>query len=64
MKTAGRFAVREIEDGLFEIRMGSAQKADAGLYTCKLISECGTEQAGCRVEVRGESQTTDDDDDL
>lgn len=55
MRTAGRVTVRELKDGLFEIRVGSAQKVDAGLYTCKLISESGTEQAECNVEVRGES---------
>ncbi|XP_037552750.1 striated muscle preferentially expressed protein kinase [Nematolebias whitei] len=57
VRTAGRVVVRELEDGLFEIRVGSAQKADAGLYTCKLISESGTKQAECRVEVRAAEHT-------
>lgn len=54
VRSAGRIAVQEMEDGSFEMRIGSAQKTDAGLYICKLISESGTKQAECRVEVRGE----------
>lgn len=52
--TAGRVAVQEMEGGSYEMRIGSAQKSDAGLYVCKLISERGTKQAECRVEIRGE----------
>lgn len=53
MKTAGRFVVREMEDGTSEMRIGSAQRSDAGLYACKIISEYGSKQAECRLEVRG-----------
>lgn len=54
MKTAGRFAVRQTDDGTSEMRIGSAQRSDAGLYVCKIINEYGTKQAECRVEVKGE----------
>lgn len=54
MKTAGRFAVRETGDGATEMRISSAQRSDAGLYVCRIINEYGTEQAECRVEVKGE----------
>uniref|UniRef100_UPI0037E7BA37 striated muscle preferentially expressed protein kinase n=1 Tax=Semicossyphus pulcher TaxID=241346 RepID=UPI0037E7BA37 len=52
VKTAGRFAVREAADGTCEMRIGSAQRSDAGLYVCKIINEYGAKQAECRVEVK------------
>ncbi|XP_044043059.1 striated muscle preferentially expressed protein kinase isoform X2 [Siniperca chuatsi] len=52
VKTAGRFAVREIDNNTSEMRIHSAQRSDAGLYVCKIINEYGTNQAECRVEVR------------
>uniref|UniRef100_A0AAQ6AL90 Striated muscle enriched protein kinase b n=1 Tax=Amphiprion ocellaris TaxID=80972 RepID=A0AAQ6AL90_AMPOC len=54
VKTAGRFAVRDIEDDTSEMRISSAQRSDSGLYVCKIVSEYGAQQADCRVEVRGE----------
>uniref|UniRef100_A0A3Q2GII2 Ig-like domain-containing protein n=1 Tax=Cyprinodon variegatus TaxID=28743 RepID=A0A3Q2GII2_CYPVA len=54
VKTGGRFVVREREDGTCEMRISSAQRSDAGLYLCKIASERGTKQVGCRVEVKGE----------
>uniref|UniRef100_A0A1A8ETI8 non-specific serine/threonine protein kinase n=1 Tax=Nothobranchius korthausae TaxID=1143690 RepID=A0A1A8ETI8_9TELE len=51
VRTGGRFTVREAEDGSFEMRISSAQKSDSGLYVCKLLSESGTKQAECRLEV-------------
>ena len=54
MKTAGRCIVQDTEDGTSEMRIGSAQKADTGLYVCKIINEYGTKQVEFRVEVRGE----------
>lgn len=56
VKTAGRFAVRETDDGTSEMRIGSAQRSDAGLYVCKIMNEYGTEQVECRVEVKGEQR--------
>lgn len=53
MKTAGRFTVRETDDGTSEMRIGSAQRSDGGLYVCKIINEFGSKQAECRVEVKG-----------
>nr|XP_046238165.1 striated muscle preferentially expressed protein kinase isoform X3 [Scatophagus argus] len=52
VKTAGRFAVQETDDGTVEMRIVSAQRSDAGLYVCKIVSEYGTKQAECRVEVK------------
>ncbi|XP_070850331.1 striated muscle preferentially expressed protein kinase [Chaetodon trifascialis] len=57
VKTAGRFTVRETDDGSSEMRIGSAQRSDAGLYVCKIINEYGTKQAECRVEVKAAAQT-------
>ncbi|XP_056226334.1 striated muscle preferentially expressed protein kinase [Seriola aureovittata] len=51
VKTAGRFAVQETDDGTTEMRISSAQRSDAGLYVCKIVNKYGTEQAECRVEV-------------
>ncbi|XP_030601954.1 striated muscle preferentially expressed protein kinase [Archocentrus centrarchus] len=56
VKTAGRFAVREMEDGTSEMRISSAQRSDAGLYACKIINEYGTKQTECRLEVRAAAQ--------
>ncbi|XP_062270568.1 striated muscle preferentially expressed protein kinase [Scomber scombrus] len=53
VKTAGRFALRETDDGTGEMRISSAQRSDAGLYVCKIINEYGTKQVECRVEVKG-----------
>uniref|UniRef100_A0A672GXT4 Ig-like domain-containing protein n=1 Tax=Salarias fasciatus TaxID=181472 RepID=A0A672GXT4_SALFA len=54
VKMAGRFAVREIEDDTSELVIGSAQRSDTGRYVCKIVNEYGSEQAECRVELRGE----------
>ena len=54
MKTAGRFAARQTDDGTLEMRIGSAHRSDAGLYVCRIINELGSRQAECRVDVRGE----------
>uniref|UniRef100_A0A667WIG3 Ig-like domain-containing protein n=1 Tax=Myripristis murdjan TaxID=586833 RepID=A0A667WIG3_9TELE len=53
VRTAGRFAVRETEDGTSEMRISSAQRCDAGVYACKIINEYGTKQMDCRLEVKG-----------
>lgn len=55
MKTSGRLTVQETEDGGSEMRLGSAQRSDAGLYICKIVNEYGSKQAECRVDIRGES---------
>ncbi|XP_045917587.1 striated muscle preferentially expressed protein kinase-like [Micropterus dolomieu] len=55
VKTTGRFAVREADDGTSEMRIRSAQRSDAGLYVCKIINEYGTKQAECRVEVKAQT---------
>eukprot|EP00063_Salmo_salar_P032852 XP_014007687.1 PREDICTED: striated muscle preferentially expressed protein kinase-like isoform X3 [Salmo salar] len=52
LKTNGRFIVRETEDGTSEIIITSAQRSDAGLYTCKIINEYGTKQSECKLEVK------------
>lgn len=54
MKTAGRLAVRQMDDGTLEMRISSAQRSDAGLYICRILNEYGSRQAECRVDVRGE----------
>ncbi|XP_034466386.1 striated muscle preferentially expressed protein kinase isoform X2 [Hippoglossus hippoglossus] len=51
VKTGGRFAVRETDDGIREMRVSSALRSDSGLYVCKIINEYGSRQAECRVEV-------------
>ncbi|XP_037618102.1 striated muscle preferentially expressed protein kinase isoform X2 [Sebastes umbrosus] len=58
VKTAGCFAVRETDDGTIEMRIGSAQRSDAGLYVCKIINEYGCKQAECRVEVKASAAQT------
>ncbi|XP_035984095.1 striated muscle preferentially expressed protein kinase isoform X4 [Fundulus heteroclitus] len=57
VKTGGRFVVRAMEDGTCEMRISSAQRSDAGLYVCKISSECETNQVEVRVEVRAAAQT-------
>ncbi|XP_019712116.1 striated muscle preferentially expressed protein kinase isoform X4 [Hippocampus comes] len=56
VKTAGRFSMREMEDGANEIRIISAQRSDSGLYACKLVNERGTKQEECSVEVKTAAQ--------
>ncbi|XP_012780144.3 striated muscle preferentially expressed protein kinase isoform X2 [Maylandia zebra] len=58
VKTAGHFTVREMEDGTSEMRIGSAQRSDAGLYACRIINEYGSKQAECRLEVRAQTALT------
>ncbi|XP_047432618.1 striated muscle preferentially expressed protein kinase-like [Mugil cephalus] len=57
VKTAGRFAVHDAEDGTSEMRISPAQMSDAGLYVCKIVNEYGSKQAEFRVEVRDAEQT-------
>ncbi|XP_018591070.2 striated muscle preferentially expressed protein kinase-like isoform X2 [Scleropages formosus] len=52
IKTDARHVVRETEDGSFEMKITSAQKSDAGVYTCKIINEYGTKQCECKLEVK------------
>ncbi|XP_067357586.1 striated muscle preferentially expressed protein kinase isoform X3 [Channa argus] len=52
VKAAGRFTLRETEDGISEMRICSAQRSDTGCYICKIINEYGTEQTQCRVDVQ------------
>ncbi|KAI4831787.1 hypothetical protein KUCAC02_001309 [Chaenocephalus aceratus] len=52
VKTAGRFAVRDTDDGTAEMRISSAQRSDAGQYVCKITNEYGAKQAECRLEVK------------
>ena len=54
VKSGPRHAVREVEGGAFQMTVLSAQRADAGVYTCKIINEYGTKQCEGRLEVRGE----------
>ena len=54
VKTGPRHAVREVEGGAFEMTVLSAQRSDAGVYTCKIINEYGTKQCEGRLEVKGE----------
>uniref|UniRef100_H3CSE2 non-specific serine/threonine protein kinase n=1 Tax=Tetraodon nigroviridis TaxID=99883 RepID=H3CSE2_TETNG len=58
VKTAGRFAVQQTDNGTLELRISSAQRSDAGLYACRIINESGSRQAECRVDVRGAGDTT------
>ncbi|XP_029300651.1 striated muscle preferentially expressed protein kinase-like [Cottoperca gobio] len=58
VKTAGRFAVRDTDDGASEMRISSAQRSDAGVYVCKIINEYGSKQAQCRVEVKASAAQT------
>ncbi|XP_036396104.1 striated muscle preferentially expressed protein kinase-like isoform X2 [Megalops cyprinoides] len=52
IKTGGRHIVRETENGAFEMKITSAQKSDAGVYTCKIINEFGSKQCEGRLEVK------------
>ncbi|MFT7796643.1 striated muscle preferentially expressed protein kinase-like isoform X1 [Arapaima gigas] len=52
IKTDTRHIVHETEDGGFEMKITSAQKSDAGVYTCKIINEYGTKQCECKLEVK------------
>ncbi|KAL1022126.1 hypothetical protein UPYG_G00022460 [Umbra pygmaea] len=52
LKTTGRFIIREMEDGTSEMIITSAQRTDAGLYTCKIINEYGTKHSECKLEVK------------
>lgn len=54
MRTAGRFATLQTDDGALEMRISSAQRSDAGLYVCRIVNEYGSRQAESRVDVRGE----------
>ncbi|XP_062236911.1 striated muscle preferentially expressed protein kinase-like isoform X3 [Platichthys flesus] len=58
VKTARRFAVREADDSLREMRISSAQRSDSGIYVCKIINEYGSRQAECRVEVAAAAAQT------
>lgn len=53
MKSAGRFAVQETDDGTSQLRISTAQRSDGGLYVCKIINEYGAKQEECRLEVKG-----------
>ncbi|XP_048835461.1 striated muscle preferentially expressed protein kinase-like isoform X2 [Brienomyrus brachyistius] len=52
IKTGARHIVRETDSGTFEMKIISAQKSDAGVYTCKIINEYGTKQCDCKLEVK------------
>ncbi|XP_061129209.1 striated muscle preferentially expressed protein kinase-like isoform X3 [Syngnathus typhle] len=56
VKMGGRFSVRVTEDGSDELRIISAQRSDAGLYVCKLVSDSGTKQEECRIEVKAAAE--------
>ncbi|XP_042368829.1 LOW QUALITY PROTEIN: striated muscle preferentially expressed protein kinase [Plectropomus leopardus] len=58
LKSAGRFAVRETDDGTCEMRISSTQRSDAGLYVCKIMNEHGQKQAECRVDVKASAAQT------
>uniref|UniRef100_A0A8C3A7E3 Ig-like domain-containing protein n=1 Tax=Cyclopterus lumpus TaxID=8103 RepID=A0A8C3A7E3_CYCLU len=53
VKTGPRHAVREAEDGAFEMTVKSAVRSDSGVYTCKIINEYGTKQCEGKLEVKG-----------
>ncbi|XP_077571852.1 striated muscle preferentially expressed protein kinase-like [Stigmatopora nigra] len=57
VKTAGRFYLRDMEGGASEIRILSAQRSDAGVYSCQLVNECGKRQEECQIKVKAASQT-------
>lgn len=54
MRTAGRFAALQTDDGALEMRISSAQRSDTGIYVCRIVNEYGSRQAESRVDVRGE----------
>ncbi|XP_062384604.1 striated muscle preferentially expressed protein kinase [Sardina pilchardus] len=55
IKTDSRHVVQELPEGKYEMKIKSALKADAGVYTCKIINEYGTKQHECRLEVSASS---------
>ncbi|XP_029375054.1 striated muscle preferentially expressed protein kinase isoform X2 [Echeneis naucrates] len=58
VKTAGRFTVRETDDGTSEMRISSAQRSDTGLYICNITNKYGSEQAEFMVEVVSAAHAT------
>ncbi|KAM6986598.1 striated muscle preferentially expressed protein kinase [Aplochiton taeniatus] len=52
IKTGARHIVREVEDCTFEMTIKAAGKADAGVYTCKIINEYGTKQCEATLQVK------------
>ncbi|KAM4596003.1 LOW QUALITY PROTEIN: striated muscle preferentially expressed protein kinase-like, partial [Polymixia lowei] len=52
LKPAGRFITRETEDGASEMTITSLQRADSGLYICKIVNEYGTKQSQALLEVK------------
>ncbi|XP_048090328.1 striated muscle preferentially expressed protein kinase isoform X5 [Alosa alosa] len=55
IKTDSRHVVQERPEGKYEMKIKSALKSDAGVYTCKIINEYGTNQKECRLEVSAPS---------
>ncbi|XP_078260435.1 obscurin-like protein 1a [Rhinoraja longicauda] len=53
VKSDGRHSVLEGEDGRFQLNIAAAQRADAGVYSCKAINEYGTRQCSCKMDVKG-----------
>ncbi|XP_057194752.1 striated muscle preferentially expressed protein kinase isoform X3 [Triplophysa rosa] len=52
VKADGQQMVCEMDDGKCEVKIKSAQKSDAGVYSCKISNEYGSEQIKCRLEVK------------
>ncbi|XP_049335815.1 striated muscle preferentially expressed protein kinase isoform X2 [Astyanax mexicanus] len=52
IKSSDRHELGEVQDGRCELRIKSAEKSDAGVYTCKIINEYGTKQTECQLEVK------------
>ncbi|XP_076872177.1 LOW QUALITY PROTEIN: striated muscle preferentially expressed protein kinase [Brachyhypopomus gauderio] len=49
----GHRELHELDNGRrSELKIKSARKIDAGIYTCKIINEYGTKQTECRLEVK------------
>uniref|UniRef100_A0A8B9LQU9 Ig-like domain-containing protein n=1 Tax=Astyanax mexicanus TaxID=7994 RepID=A0A8B9LQU9_ASTMX len=57
IKSSDRHELGEVQDGRCELRIKSAEKSDAGVYTCKIINEYGTKQTECQLEVKGEKKS-------
>lgn len=53
VKADSQHDVCEMDDGKCEVKIKSAQKSDAGVYSCKISNEYGSEQTKCRLEVKG-----------
>lgn len=53
VKADGQHDFCEMDDGKCEVKIKSAQKSDAGVYSCKISNEYGSEQSKCRLEVKG-----------